>query len=85
MLAHIIEHLLHRPILLHRDKVRRHQTANAVFRITEQRRGHAAFFRREQTNQLARRRARHFLEQRRAIVRRHLVQNGDDLLVRHRA
>ena len=36
-------------------------------------------------NQLPRRRARHFLEQRRAIVRRHLVENGGDLFVRHAA
>ena len=85
MFADVIEHLLHRPILLHRDKIRRHQTANAVFGITEQRRGDAAFFRREQSDQLPRRGARQFLQQRRAIVRRHFIQNGDDLLVRHRA
>ena len=30
-------------------------------------------------------RARQFLEQRRSIVRRHFVQNGNDLLVRHAA
>ena len=77
--------MLHRPILLRRDKIRRHQTANAVFRIAEQRRGHVAFFRREQTDQLARRGTRQFLQQRRAIVRRHLVQNGYHLLVCHRA
>ena len=77
--------MLHRPILLRRDKIRRHQTANAVFRIAEQRRGYAAFFRREQTDQLARRGTRQFLQQRRAIVRRHLIQNGYHLLVRHRA
>ena len=44
-----------------------------------------AFLGREQTDQLARRGTRQFLQQRRAIVRRHLIQNGHDLLVRHRA
>ena len=34
---------------------------------------------------MARGGAGQFLEQRRAIVRRHLVQNPDDLFVRHRA
>ena len=53
--------------------------------IAEQRLRDAALFRREQPDQLPRRRARQFLEQRRAIVRRHLVQNADDLLVRHAA
>ena len=43
------------------------------------------FLRRQQFDQLPRRRARQFFEQRRAIVRRHLVQNADDLLVRHGA
>ena len=37
VLAHVIEHFLHRPILAHRDEVRRHQTANTSFRITEKR------------------------------------------------
>ena len=45
----------------------------------------ATLLRREQSNQLPRRGARQFLQQRRAIVRRHLVQNAHDLLVRHGA
>ena len=85
MFAHVIEHLLHSPVLVHRDKIRRHQTAHAVFGITEQRRRDASLFRRKQSNQLSRRCARQFLEQRRAIVRRHLVQNRHDLLVSHGA
>jgi hypothetical protein len=44
-----------------------------------------AFFRCEQTDQLARRGTRQFLQQRRAIIRRHLIQNGYHLLVCHRA
>jgi hypothetical protein len=76
--------VLHRPILLHLDKIRRHQTPNAVFWITEQRCRHVAFLGREETDQLARRGAWQFLQQRRAIVRRHLIQNGNNLLVCHR-
>ena len=57
---------------------------DAAFGITEQRLRDPSFLRREQPDQLPRGRARHFLEQRRAIVRRHFVQNPDDLLVRHR-
>ena len=83
--AHVIEHLFHRPAGIDRDQVRRHQPADAAFGITEERLGDAAFLRREQLDQLARRRARQFLEQRRAIVRRHFVEDPDDLLVRHRA
>ena len=70
---------------MHGDEIRRHQTADTAFRITEQRLRNAAFLRREQLNQLPRRRARHFLEQRRAIVRRHFVQDPGHLLVRHGA
>ena len=70
---------------MHRDKIRRHQSADAVFGIAEQRRGDTAFLRRKQTDQLPRRGARQFLQQRRAIVRRHLVQNAHDLLVCHGA
>ena len=51
--------------------------------ITEERLGDAALLRREKPNELAGRRARHFLEERRAIVRRHFVQDRDDLFVRH--
>ena len=54
------------------------------FRITEKRLRHVAFFRREQPDQLPRRRARQFFEQRGAIVRRHFVQNPDHLFVGHR-
>ena len=43
------------------------------------------FLRREQLDQLPRRRARQFLQQRRAIVRRHLIQDADHLLLRHAA
>ena len=57
MLAHVIEHRLHRPIFTHRDEIGRHQTADAAFRITEERLGDAPFFRREQFDQLPRRRA----------------------------
>src|SRR5207302_1528798 len=63
---------------------RRHQTANTVFRITQKCRGYVAFFRREQTDQLPRRGTGQFFQERRAIVRRHLIQNGDDLFVGHR-
>ena len=69
---------------MHGDKIRRHQTPNAAFRITEERLRHPAFLWREQPDELARRRARHFFKQCRAIVRRHFVQNRDDLFVRHR-
>ena len=36
VLADIIKHILHRPILLRRDKIWRHQSPNAVFGIAEQ-------------------------------------------------
>ena len=35
VLANEIEHLLNGPILMHRDKIRRHQSTDAPFRITE--------------------------------------------------
>ena len=44
-----------------------------------------AFLRSEEADELTRRGAREFLEQRGAIVRRHLVQDRDDLLVGHAA
>ena len=43
-----IEHLLDGPIFVHRNKIRRHQSADAAFRITEERLGDAAFLGREQ-------------------------------------
>ncbi len=85
MFAHEIEHLLHRPVFVDRHKVRRHQTADAAFRITEQLGRDFAFPRREQLNELPCRRARHFLEQPGAIVRRHFIEHSHALLVRHRA
>ena len=83
MFADVIEHLFHRPILVNRDEVGRHEAADASLRITEKRLRNAPLVRREQFDQLAGRRARHFLQQRGAIVRRHLVQNGHDLFVGH--
>ena len=85
MFAHIIQHLLDGPVLMHGDEIRRHQTSNAVFRVTEQRRGDASLLRCKQPNQLPRSCAWQFFQERRAIVRRHLVQNRPDLLVGHGA
>ncbi len=85
MLAHVIEHFFHRPAGIDCDQVRRHQSAHAAFRITEQGLGDVSFFRRQQLDQLSRGGARQFLQQRRPIVRRHFIQDPDDLFVRHRA
>src|SRR5207247_2413656 len=74
MFAHIIEYVLHGPLLVHSDEIRRHQAAHAVFRVAEQCRGDATLLRRKQSNQLPRRCAGQFLQQRRPIVRRHLVR-----------
>ena len=84
-LADVVEHVLHRPIFVNGDEVRRHQAADAAFGITEQRLRNLALLGCEQLDQLPRGRARQFFEQRSAIVRRHFVQNSDDLLVGHSA
>ena len=62
VLAHIIEHFFHRPILPHRNKVRCHQTANAAFRVTKKRGRYPPLLRGEQPNQLPSRRAWHLFE-----------------------
>ena len=85
MLPHVFEHLADRPTGIDGDQVRRHETADAAFRVTEERLGDAAFFRREEFDQLPRGGARQFLQQRRPVVRRHFVQDGDSLFVRHGA
>ena len=81
--AHIGQHFVDCPMRFHRDEIRRHQTAHAVLRITEQYARDLTFLRGEKLNQLPRRRARQLLQQCRAIVRRHLVQNPDHLFMRH--
>jgi hypothetical protein len=83
MLADVIEHFLHRPGCIDRDQFRRHQTPDTALRITEERLCDAPLFGREQTDQLSCRRARELFEQRCAVIRRHLVEDRDDLFVCH--
>ena len=50
--AHVVEHLAHGPVLPHRDIVRRHQAADRLLGIAEQRHRDGAFAGREQCQQL---------------------------------
>ena len=79
----MIQHLLHGPFIPYRNEVRRHQPADAVFRIPEQIFSFGPFFRREQLQQLCDGAARQLLQQGGAIVRRHFVDDLDDLLLPH--
>ena len=81
--AHVIEDLLHRPLILHRDELRRHQSAHAAFGIIEERLRDFQFFGAEKTKQLRHRRAGQFLDERRAVVGRHRVENMNGVLLPH--
>ena len=85
VLPDVIEHLLHRPRIPDRDEIRRHQPPDAALAIPEQRLGGRALCRRQQIQQLRNRRARQLLQQRRAIVGRHLVEDLDRVLLPQRA
>ena len=80
---HVVEHLANGPLLADRDVVRRHQPADGLLGIAEQRQRHGPFGRREQGQQLPRRFRRQLLEEHRAVVRRHVVQQLRDVLLRH--
>ena len=84
MRADVVEHLAHGPLLADRDVVRRHQPADGLFRIAEQRQRDGPFRRREQRQQLAGGLGRQLLEEHRPVVRRHVVQQLGDVLLRHR-
>ena len=78
VLADVVEALLHGPAPADRDVVRRHQPADAVLGVAEQRHGDAALVRSQEVQKLPRRGRRQLLQERRAVVRRHLVQDARD-------
>ena len=82
--ADVIEHLGDGPVFLHADVVRRHQTPDRAFRISEQLHGVGALLGREQREELPRRLRGELFEERRAIVGRHVVQERGGLFRRHR-
>ena len=84
VLADVIEHALNRPVVAHGDKIRRHQTAHAALGIIQQRLRDFFFLRRKKLQQLHHRCARQFLQQRRAVVGRHLIQDARRLRRAHR-
>ena len=82
--ADVRQHLLDSPVLLDRDVVGSHQTTDRRLGITEEVARDAPLFRREEVQQIARHLRGQFLEKRRAIVGRHVVEDVGDFDVAHR-
>ncbi len=83
--ANVIEHLRDGPIVVDADEVGRHQAADAVLGIVEKRLGDLALPRGERSVSICDDgRAGQVFEQRRAVVRRHVVEDARGLLGAHR-
>ena len=82
--ADVVEHALDGPVRAHAHEVRRHQTAHAVVGIIQERLGDGLFLRREELEELRHRHAGQLLEQRRAVVRRHVVEDARGIHRAHR-
>ena len=84
MRSNVVEHFADGPVLTHGHVVRRHEPPDRSLRIAKQRQRDGTLGRCEQREQLARRRRRQFLEEQRAVVRRHVVQQRGDVVFCHR-
>ncbi len=71
-------------MLLNRHVVRRHQAADRALGIAEQRHRDRPLFWRQQGQQLTRRGRGQFLEEHRALVGRHVVEQGRNVFLGHR-
>ena len=80
----VVEHLANGPLFADGDVVRRHQPADRLFGVPEQRQGDGAFRGREQRQQLAGGLCRQLLEEQRPIIGRHVVEQLGHILLRHR-
>lgn len=83
MLAHMIEHFFDRPGLPDGDKIGSHKSTHCVFWVAQEFLGNGALFGIEQLKQLSDGAARKLLEERRAVIWRHFVENLDALLLAH--
>ena len=80
----VVEHFGDRPVFPDRHVVRRHETADRSFPISEQTDRLRAFLRRQQREQFPCGFGRQFLEERRPIVGRHVVEQCRRFLGGHR-
>ncbi len=76
MRAHVVQHVLHGPFTFDGDVVGRHQPADGVLAVAQQRLRHALLLGRQQRHQALHYLARQLFKQRRAVVGRHVVQHG---------
>ena len=84
MCPDVVEHVADRPMLLNRHVVRRHQPADRALGVPEQRHRDRPLLRGEQGQQLTRRSRGQFLEEHRAVVGRHVVEQGRNVFLSHR-
>ena len=84
VLAYVVEDVADRPVLAHGDVVRRHQPADRALGIAEQRHRDGPLLGRQERQQLARRGRRQLLEEHRAVVGRHVVEQRRDVFLGHR-
>jgi hypothetical protein len=79
----VVEHVGHGPVRPDADVVRREEPPDAALGVAEQLDGHRALFRGEKLEQLLGHGRRQLVQQRGAVVRRHLVQDLGDFLLGH--
>ena len=80
----MVEHVAYGPVLANGHVVRRHQPADRALGIAEQRDRDGAFLWRQEGQQLARRGRGQLFEEHRALVGRHVVEQGRDVFLGHR-
>ena len=82
--ADVVEGLLDRPLLANADESRGHQATDAALGVVEQRLRDGFFLGRKELDELDHGRPRQLLEQRRAVVGRHVIEDAGGLGLPHR-
>ena len=84
MRAHVVQHFANGPVLADGDVVGRHQPADRLLGVAEQRQRDGTLRGRQQRQQLAGGFRGQLLEKQRALVRSHVVQQHRHVFLRHR-